>query len=513
MLMSAPLTRHDQYITSYVMCDEVAGTMRYAELKHDIHASVFPPQLVGDHRPRKLVESETPNESRLLGDQRSVMQSPSRHDEYSDGEFDDEDFIALADANGMENSKPAKSKTTLNNRGAIPVESAQANRSEASWNPTQLDNGKWACNHKCKDKSTCKHLCCRDGVDKAPKPPKASTAVVEANLESQVSVKPKNNRTGGPTQSKLVVEKQSLASQPQDIHTVASNKGRDNSDFGKVGPRDYKKLHQLHEKVNKVSPIKMLPQTKPTSQYSRGIRPQLSFLSEADDALDVPDISSDYEDAWMDDLPPTSVLLGKPTEIEVQPTPASPSDSEKAFEDEISDVEAAMIGLHDSASMSRDVAENTQLVLSEDDNDWDVDAADGERGKVVDGLPSFSRSTEKTTAERIFLSTDSPERLEQSINKRKGIVDSEVAEGSPSSPPLAKKSKTTADSDRIVPAIESLGAIPSSSQTLDVSNSTENQHLLPLPEWTKEIDPEFLAYFVREYGHLVEWWPEETSMI
>lgn len=516
MLMSAPLTHHDQYITSHVMCDEIAGTVRCAELKHNILASVFPPQITENQRSRPLGESDNPNHGRPLGGQRSVMQQPSRHDEFSDGDFDDEDFIALADANGVGSTKPAKSMTIPSIRNALPVESVQANRTEASWNPTQLHNGKWACNHKCKDKSTCKHLCCRDGVDKAPKPPKASTSVVEANSDSHVSVKPKKNRTGGPTQSKLVVEKQSSASQSQDIHTFSPNKGRDNRDDAKVGPRAYERLRQLHERVNKASPAKVLPQTKPAFHCSHEVRPRPSFLSEADDALEVPDISSDYTDAWMDDLPPTSVLLRKPIETEIEPIPASPSDSGKAFEDQISDVEAAMIGLQDSASLSREVAENTQSVLTEGDIDWDVDAADGECGAVVDDSPPFLRSTENPRAGGLFLSTDSPEGREQSINKRKAIVDSEVAEDSPSSPPLAKKSKTTTDSHitaPVIPAIESLEASPSSGQTLEISTYTENQHLLPLPEWTKDIDPEFLAYFVREYGHLVEWWPEETPTI
>jgi ATP-dependent DNA helicase HFM1/MER3 len=52
--------------------------------------------------------------------------------------------------------------------------------------PEKLENGRWACNHKCKDKSTCvpqsfepslkptnyrrcKHFCCREGLDNPPK--------------------------------------------------------------------------------------------------------------------------------------------------------------------------------------------------------------------------------------------------------------------------------------------------------------------------------------------------------
>lgn len=63
ILISADLLSETQYITCYVMCDEIgqfvyrpptlpmltfirAGTMRYAELKPGLSASVFPPPLV-----------------------------------------------------------------------------------------------------------------------------------------------------------------------------------------------------------------------------------------------------------------------------------------------------------------------------------------------------------------------------------------------------------------------------------------------------------------------------------
>ena len=35
------------------------------------------------------------------------------------------------------------------------VQESKASRSEQNaWNPERLENGKWACNHKCKDKTT-----------------------------------------------------------------------------------------------------------------------------------------------------------------------------------------------------------------------------------------------------------------------------------------------------------------------------------------------------------------------
>ncbi|KAJ8087976.1 ATP-dependent DNA helicase MER3 [Marasmius tenuissimus] len=44
--------------------------------------------------------------------------------------------------------------------------------------PEQLPNGNYRCNHSCKDKTACRHLCCREGLPKPSKPGKtqASTA-------------------------------------------------------------------------------------------------------------------------------------------------------------------------------------------------------------------------------------------------------------------------------------------------------------------------------------------------
>ena len=51
--------------------------------------------------------------------------------------FRDVDFVASL----LEHTLP----TTRNKK--------QADTEKMSWNPEKLENGKWACNHKCKDKN------------------------------------------------------------------------------------------------------------------------------------------------------------------------------------------------------------------------------------------------------------------------------------------------------------------------------------------------------------------------
>ena len=514
VLVSASLTQYDQYITSYVMCDEIAGTMRYAEMKHDILPSAFPPQVIENQIAEKKLTSDDHHDGRPLQPSQGchVTQQKPGDDEFSDDGFDDQDFIALAEANGMESKKPVKSKAVLTKTTALPADAAHPSRSLAAWNPTQLENGKWACNHKCKDKTACKHLCCRDGVEKAPKPPKASTTVVESDLNQHVVMPPKRNKGGEPMQTTLALHRKALEAQSNDNHPVESARGRESIDLAKAGPRDYKKLHRLHEKVNRGPPAKLISQTKPAFQNTHGFKP--SFLDQETGLREASLLSSDYDDDWLDDLPSTSVLLGKPTNEGAR---AKTACSETSFEDEISDIEAAMVGLDDSASIARDAKAYRTTTLPEDDNDWNTHTAGETQDNPFDDPPLLPVSSGRSKAERLFLSTDSPERPERPAGKRRADENSERVEDNSSSPPVAKRLRMTTDSQnagQVATAGERHGQSPNSSQTMDVTTSGAEQ-IAParpaLPEWTNDIDPEFLSYFVREYGHLVEWWPEETQ--
>ncbi|EKG13360.1 hypothetical protein MPH_09642 [Macrophomina phaseolina MS6] len=73
--------------------------------------------------------------------------------------------------------------------------------------PKRLENGKWACNHKCKDKQACKHLCCKEGMDKAPSARRqAKTTGPDPGKSTQHGRKSPNNKrfiTGQKTKTKL----------------------------------------------------------------------------------------------------------------------------------------------------------------------------------------------------------------------------------------------------------------------------------------------------------------------
>ncbi|KAK8183963.1 Sec63 Brl domain-containing protein, partial [Phyllosticta citribraziliensis] len=171
LLFSADLTSLNQSINCYVMCDDIAGTMKYATIQPEL-----PPHL----------------QSRLkmnISKRRAASLKPApshpdtNRDEFDDGGLDDadleeavgkpkrEDWSDIEDyADNMPSSVPTTKK---GKRADTNLRKKQAPALQHEWRATKLENGKWACNHKCKDKNACKHMCCREGLDKMPKQPKA----------------------------------------------------------------------------------------------------------------------------------------------------------------------------------------------------------------------------------------------------------------------------------------------------------------------------------------------------
>lgn len=162
ILLSAELTNHTQHITAYVMCDELAGTMRYAELKPGLPASMFPDTVV---RPQATLLQAGIGEDRVsrIGARQTIQPGPgglretSEGEDFGDDDVDDQAFMAAADATEFRDidtyvqeseRQPLAAKQDIGSK-----RTDTNNREELAWNPTQLDNGKWACNHKCKDKT------------------------------------------------------------------------------------------------------------------------------------------------------------------------------------------------------------------------------------------------------------------------------------------------------------------------------------------------------------------------
>ncbi|KAL8679514.1 MAG: hypothetical protein Q9224_007027, partial [Gallowayella concinna] len=162
ILLTADLLQYTQYITCYVMCDEIAGTVRYAELNPGLPPAMFPsiPSIANQGSSASQIVGRTSNDTLKGRRKNSNVVSPATvlGDErlFDDGVEDADmfeaathlDFCPIEAFETEHNSQITQRKA----QKAQPHTDFHDETESQQWAPTQLENGKWACNHKCKDK-------------------------------------------------------------------------------------------------------------------------------------------------------------------------------------------------------------------------------------------------------------------------------------------------------------------------------------------------------------------------
>jgi ATP-dependent DNA helicase HFM1/MER3 len=153
-------------IKCWIACDDIVGTLRSSVLKHTIPASEFP-------APKKTDKQNKEPTKRNFSD-----------DEFGD-ELEDEDFLAAT----ILVEKPASDYGSdefpdVDDFDHTPQDSAATTTMITKSTAVQMANGKYACNHPCRDGNLlktgqpCKHKCCHNGLDK----PRPRRTVIEAPL-------------------------------------------------------------------------------------------------------------------------------------------------------------------------------------------------------------------------------------------------------------------------------------------------------------------------------------------
>ncbi|KAL8917100.1 MAG: hypothetical protein Q9208_008139 [Pyrenodesmia sp. 3 TL-2023] len=509
ILISADLLQSTHYITSYVMCDEigmhcaqsstddvtnvdasVAGTLRYTELKPNLPPSIFPtlalPENRGQRPPRLLPankEANATSPSTVQGDEKLYDDGVADEDMYEAGmstNFNDiAAFEEAADGGGVQ----TKARRTPGKTGdAAPGQ---------EWAPKQLENGKWACNHKCKDKTACKHLCCHEGVDKPPKAPKKASTTANAITQPGPNPNSKSAPRQSSVQTKLPLGKPAHAQEAKKIETIDLA----HTEYAKVVPRAYRSLNQLHEKVNKSSSATpVMSNRKPLFSYKKGDQPRLTFLSQsATPSKQDQDRSSDYGAGWMDDLPSPTDLLHADDEpddvlrhtvtghndLSSLPPASDPQDFEFEFTGDAEDeqrTDPTTADAMDSAifvdSGYKAAMGNLEAVRSHEVSGY---FTQGPSGRVEKGPSS----------QKLFMSTDSPEKPSTPTLKRNisHTQDDDVNEAT--SVPEAKKGRLDETTDALTPHLSPKeGGAPTS--------------IVPTikpgyPDWVYEFDPAFVA--------------------
>jgi Sec63 Brl domain len=190
ILLTAELTKPSQFVLCHIMCDEIAGTCRFAEVRPNLPSSLFP---ASTEQREVIMTDETARKGPGSRKSQDVNGKRKPSEDFDDSGLEDGDLLAAEDVEIMDvddfdeemAALPAKKDRLHNKKTGNPKRQCL---NDDSGDPAQLENGKWACNHKCKDKAKCKHLCCKEGLDKPPKPPKKASSSTTGDYPSIASI-------------------------------------------------------------------------------------------------------------------------------------------------------------------------------------------------------------------------------------------------------------------------------------------------------------------------------------
>ncbi|CAG8932589.1 unnamed protein product [Penicillium salamii] len=341
--LSAQLTSVDETILCHVMCDEIAGTSRKAELLPDLPAHAFATLQKKDshaHNTMKQInvrigsaatatisntkdqvvhstqgftainkpETPTAPHSRLRRETRDANQGCQDLDDF-DGDdlqiddflnvqdhhkkkmdschrqplqFDDKDWLSIATSSPSPpkiSTKASKSYVSHGEDWAAEMDE----QDEEEYEPTRLANGKWACNHKCNDKTSCKHFCCREGLDKPPSKPKKRAA-------------PKTQKEDGLNQLTIPTSLTKTAANASNKGNLATKKVKADPKNALSGSKPNSSIPQPKKKASAQGRLALVEKDKNVILAKRKEPP-------------VKPPSSDYGDDSFDDLPSPSTLL------------------------------------------------------------------------------------------------------------------------------------------------------------------------------------------------------------
>ncbi|KAI7238069.1 P-loop containing nucleoside triphosphate hydrolase protein [Hortaea werneckii] len=284
---AARLTDATQVVRAYVMCDEVAGTVQSAVLKSGLPASAFP-ATTGDEQTIEQRTTQNTNTTRRQISKGSINAPSKTSDEFDDAGLDDTDLVlaendAFTSIDELDLTMPYTSKKATTSKKGPSCQVISTTK------PRQLSNGRWACNHSCKDKVNCKHLCCKEGLEHPPHPPKPRQP---KNKDTEASLDPK--------QKQLVMNASKKTTLPSPL---TSSTGKHNPSEETKEGRSLAKLHssvkgrtppvplisrQSKPRENSTSNISTLPGS---STYCKGTKDEgeSDYGNDAWDSNDLPD--------------------------------------------------------------------------------------------------------------------------------------------------------------------------------------------------------------------------------
>lgn len=278
----AELLNPSDAVSCFLACDDLVGTVKSVILSHDIPASAFPPPVIAEVNTAKPVQSiEVDGEF-----------------EYDDG-FDWDGITAKDLEDGIETARleaASKNKESNNEDEFLDLDEVLAKTCQSTEKtapvqhqpvPAQMANGKWMCNHICRDGqktkhgTICKHKCCHEGLDKPRKlqPPRKPKGIDGTRAQDKVEEKattaePEPWQPKLKTSSHSGTECASLGS----IEVLDLSQVLDPIRYEDIAPREYRNHHTLHTQAAASDPVSTLRKVKPTANYGSGAQPFQTFL-------------------------------------------------------------------------------------------------------------------------------------------------------------------------------------------------------------------------------------------
>ncbi|KAF2130634.1 hypothetical protein P153DRAFT_288291 [Dothidotthia symphoricarpi CBS 119687] len=517
LVFPALLESPDLCINCYVMCDGI-GNMRGATVKPRIAPSMFPSTRIS------APDTPQPNMSKRRAETSKVSRKRSvASEDFGDDGIDDDELMKATsvgdlDFDHIENydnpTDAVTRKNTAKNKTKDKSFSKQPNTAadDEIHEPRQLDNGKWACNHRCKDRMGCKHLCCKEGTDKPPK--KAATKRTTSSDNGSEPVQKRSTQNGKQTQTKLQLSssKRKISSPIEEIDLTHTEKKR-KADFATNGPKDFRGLHQLHKSVQKDNPpssLHAVMHKKSAYCYGEGGEHALSFMNQP--TARRPQSSSDYDDIPLDDFTfdfddsKPNVFQQQPMEagnisdfdalVDYPPRATVFSRSSDLFGDNDSLLGDAMIGIADSETLATTYQEDNDLTQATGmpaDMDWEADFEDDDFMEEF-GIPTNAADDFKSPNEQSSFSTTHPKKS--------------LPPPQPRLPFLDNSSSSHAEHDDIKPAkVSSDQVVDEEYNSLDLSDMSHPQPVEDvkvkeeqIPDGFKDLEP----WLFQEFGDIVE---------
>ncbi|KAF2137570.1 uncharacterized protein K452DRAFT_353417 [Aplosporella prunicola CBS 121167] len=332
IFFAADITSLNQVVNCYVMCDGIAGTMRQAtitpKIPHHLLSRLKPPMNIS----RRRSEGSKPDQT----------SSNTGADEFEYDGIADSDYDNALDA---EKGDGFLDIDDIQDSGSGKTNQVATTKNDHEWQPQRLPNGKWKCNHPCKERSSCKHMCCKEGLDKPPKAPKNwKSTVLEKDTHTKQSTPAAKKQTTLTSSLELSsdVEQLDLTRAEPEHHKRPQKPSRELGlkSFGQ-GPRSSKLDRPSAARDPGIESSIRITHKKPIHNYKKDTQPELSFLP-AKEKESTDDF--EFDDDWLASLPLDE-------DIDLKNTHDPGQQDDEAFGEADSLLDEAMVGLADSQQM------------------------------------------------------------------------------------------------------------------------------------------------------------------